>query len=52
MAAAVDAAQREVAALTSLETGRVRLVSFASASATVVPAALAQLRDAGARASR
>ncbi len=45
VAAAVDAAQREVEALTALETGRVRLVSYPSASASVVPAALVLVRE-------
>jgi molybdate transport repressor ModE-like protein len=45
VAATVDAAEREVSALTGLRTGRVRLVSFPSASATLVPAALAGLHE-------
>ncbi len=45
VAAAVDAAEREVTTLGALQAGRVRLVSFPSASATLVPAALAQLRQ-------
>ncbi len=45
VAATVDAAEREVSALTGLRAGRVRLVSFPSASATLVPAALAALRE-------
>jgi DNA-binding transcriptional LysR family regulator len=44
VAAAVDAAGEELAALTGLRTGRVRLVSFPSSSATLVPPALALLR--------
>jgi DNA-binding transcriptional LysR family regulator len=44
VAAAMDAAHREVAALTSLQTGRVRLVCFPGAAASVVPPALADLR--------
>lgn len=43
--AVLDAAAAEVAALTGLRTGRVRLVAFPSASATLVPAALAALRE-------
>jgi molybdate transport repressor ModE-like protein len=42
--AALDAAAAEVAALTGLRTGRVRLLAFPSSSATLVPAALARLR--------
>jgi molybdate transport repressor ModE-like protein len=42
--AALDAAATEVAALTGLRTGRVRLVAFPSSSASLVPAALALLR--------
>jgi DNA-binding transcriptional LysR family regulator len=45
IAAAMDAAQREVADLTGRRTGRVRLQAFPSASATLVPAALALLAD-------
>ncbi len=45
VAAAVDAAEREVTALGALTSGRVRLSSFPSASATVVPPALAGLRE-------
>jgi molybdate transport repressor ModE-like protein len=44
VAAAVDAAAEEVAALTGLHAGRVRLVAFPSSSAALVPAALALLR--------
>ena len=43
--AAVDAAGQEVAALTGLRAGRVRLVAFPSSSATVVPRALALLHE-------
>jgi len=42
--AALDAAVQEVGALTGLRAGRVRLVAFPSASATIVPGALALLR--------
>lgn len=42
--AALDAAATEVAALTGLRTGRVRLLAFPSSSATLVPQALAALR--------
>jgi molybdate transport repressor ModE-like protein len=45
VAAALDAASEEVAALTGLRAGRVRLMSFPSSSATLVPRALALLRD-------
>jgi molybdate transport repressor ModE-like protein len=45
VAAAVDAAGEEIAALTGLRSGRVRLVSFPSSSATLVPSALALLRS-------
>jgi DNA-binding transcriptional LysR family regulator len=41
----VDAASEEVAALTGLRTGRVRMVAFPSSSATLVPKALALLRE-------
>jgi len=44
--AALDAAVQEVGALTGLRAGRVRLVAFPSASATIVPGALALLRTA------
>lgn len=43
--AAVGAAAAEVLSLTTLRSGRVRLVAFPSASATIVPRALAGLRD-------
>lgn len=43
--AAVDAASEEVAALTGLRAGRVRLVAFPSSSANLVPKALALLRQ-------
>ena len=42
---ALDAATEEVAALTDLRSGRVRLVAFPSSSATLVPRALALLRE-------
>lgn len=42
--AAVHAAAAEVTSLTTLRAGRVRLVAFPSASATLVPRALADLR--------
>jgi molybdate transport repressor ModE-like protein len=42
----LTAAEEEVAAITGLRAGRVRLVSFPSASAAVVPAAVARLREA------
>ena len=42
--AALRAADAEVSALAGLRSGRVRLVAFPSASATLVPAALADLR--------
>ena len=45
VAAAVDAASEEVAALTGLRAGRVRLVAFPSSSASMVPQALALLRS-------
>lgn len=45
IAAAMDAAQREVADLTGRRSGRVRLQAFPSASATLVPAALALLAE-------
>jgi DNA-binding transcriptional LysR family regulator len=45
VSASLDAAQREVSALAGLSSGRVRLVSFPSAAATLVPAALVQLRE-------
>lgn len=43
VAAALDAAGEEVAALAGLRAGRVRLVAFPSSSATLVPQALAAL---------
>lgn len=43
--AALDAAEEEVAALAGLRAGRVRLSAFPSASATLVPKALALVRD-------
>jgi DNA-binding transcriptional LysR family regulator len=43
--AALEAAREEVEALAGLQTGRVRLVAFPSSSATLVPGALALLRD-------
>ena len=42
---ALDAATEEVASLTGLRAGRVRLVAFPSSSATLVPRALALLRE-------
>ncbi|HET9657226.1 MAG TPA: LysR substrate-binding domain-containing protein [Kineosporiaceae bacterium] len=42
--AALEAASAEVAALSGLQAGRVRLMAFPSSSATIVPAALATLR--------
>ncbi|MGD9483671.1 LysR family transcriptional regulator [Streptomyces sp. TRM70308] len=42
--AALTAAEEEVAAIAGLRAGRVRLVSFSSASSTLVPAAVAALR--------
>ncbi|MBW1602391.1 LysR family transcriptional regulator [Streptomyces sp. JJ66] len=42
--AALTAAEEEVAAIAGLRAGRVRLVSFPSASSTLVPAAVAALR--------
>ncbi|MFD5497189.1 LysR family transcriptional regulator [Streptomyces sp. NPDC001812] len=44
--AGLTAAEEEVAAIAGLRAGRVRLVSFPSGSSTLVPAALAALRDA------
>jgi len=44
--AALRAATAEVAALTGLRAGRVRLVAFPSSTATLVPRALVALRDA------
>lgn len=43
--AALEAAREEVEALAGLRTGRVRLIAFPSSSATLVPRALALLRD-------
>jgi len=45
VAAGVDAAEREISALTGLQTGVVRVVAFPTASAVLVPAALTQLRE-------
>lgn len=45
VAARVAAAGEEIAALADLRAGRVRLAAFPSASATLVPAALAGLRE-------
>ncbi|QER85082.1 LysR family transcriptional regulator [Streptomyces tendae] len=42
----LTAAEEEVAAIAGLRAGRVRLVSFPSGSSTLVPTALAALRDA------
>src|SRR5690349_5842883 len=42
--AALRAAEAEVAALAGLQAGRVRLVAFPSATATILPVALADLR--------
>ena len=42
--AALDAAEEEVAAIVGLRTGRVRLMAFPSASATLVPKALAAVK--------
>ena len=42
--ARVEAAEEEVAALAGLRAGRVRLVAFPSATATLVPGALARLK--------
>ncbi|MFP5346427.1 MAG: LysR family transcriptional regulator [Actinomycetes bacterium] len=44
--AALEAAREEVEALAGLRTGRVRLTAFPSSSATLVPRALALLREA------
>lgn len=43
--AALEAAEAEIASLTGLEAGRVRLAAFPSASAFLVPGALAMLRQ-------
>ncbi|MFI9269243.1 LysR family transcriptional regulator [Kitasatospora sp. NPDC052896] len=44
--AGLSAAEEEVAAIAGLRAGRVRLVSFPTASSTLVPPAVAQLRGA------
>ncbi|MGF1426402.1 LysR substrate-binding domain-containing protein [Kitasatospora sp. LaBMicrA B282] len=44
--AGLSAAEQEVAAIAGLRAGRVRLVSFPTASSTLVPAAVARLREA------
>ncbi|MFF7633903.1 LysR substrate-binding domain-containing protein [Kitasatospora sp. NPDC008050] len=44
--AGLSAAEQEVAAIAGLRAGRVRLVSFPTASSTLVPPAVARLRDA------
>ena len=44
--AALDAAEEEVAAIAGLRAGRVRLMAFPSASATLVPKALAAVKRA------
>ncbi|MER5637130.1 LysR substrate-binding domain-containing protein [Kitasatospora sp. NPDC002227] len=44
--AGLSAAEEEVAAITGLRAGRVRLVSFPTASSTLVPPAVARLRGA------
>src|SRR5690349_20514084 len=41
---ALDAAEEEVAAIAGLRSGRVRLMAFPSASATLVPKALAKVK--------
>ncbi|MEU6966773.1 LysR family transcriptional regulator [Kitasatospora aureofaciens] len=43
--AGLSAAEEEVAAIAGLRAGRVRLVSFPTASSTLVPSAVARLRD-------
>ena len=43
--AALDAAEEEVAAIAGLRSGRVRLMAFPSASATLVPRALALVKQ-------
>ncbi|MER6397857.1 LysR family transcriptional regulator [Kitasatospora sp. NPDC001603] len=43
--AGLSAAEEEVAAIAGLRAGRVRLVSFPTASSTLVPPAVARLRD-------
>ncbi|MEV8096324.1 LysR family transcriptional regulator [Kitasatospora sp. NPDC085879] len=45
--AGLSAAEEEVAAIAGLRSGRVRLVSFPTASSTLVPKAVAQVRAAG-----
>lgn len=45
VSSALDAAAAEVASLAGLRAGRVRLVAFPSSSASIVPAALALLRE-------
>ncbi|STD07833.1 HTH-type transcriptional regulator gltC [Dermatophilus congolensis] len=42
---ALEQAEDEISAIAGLESGRVRLMAFPSASAAIVPAALAQLRE-------
>lgn len=44
--AAIDNAQAEVAAIAGLQAGRVRLMAFPSSSATLVPRALAKVKQA------
>ncbi|NUP45132.1 MAG: LysR family transcriptional regulator [Streptomyces sp.] len=44
--AGLTAAEEEVAAIAGLRAGRVRLVSFASGTATLVPGAVAEMRSA------
>ncbi|MEV4438648.1 LysR family transcriptional regulator [Streptomyces sp. NPDC049577] len=44
--AGLTAAEEEIAAIAGLRAGRVRLVSFPSASSTLVPSALAEMRAA------
>lgn len=43
--AVLDTAEEEIAALAALKSGRVRLMAFPSASATLVPRALGMLRE-------
>lgn len=43
--AALDEAEDEIFAIAGLQAGRVRLVAFPSASATIVPGALARVRE-------
>lgn len=45
VASAVRAASEEIEALAGLQTGKVRLTAFPSASSTIVPRALVKLRD-------